>query len=145
MVGAFDGIDRHRLVAQVDSRLTARLDQVAHAAAAETSLNIYHNGQDADDVPDFLWQVGATGVPVSLTSGAPTLTRSNVPPTNSPFTLQLGTRIFRLQSRRIGDHRVLAGQSLAEVVHVENDLVALEVVAGPVLPSRYSSEPCSLG
>jgi signal transduction histidine kinase len=45
----------------------------------------------------------------------------------------LGAESIRLQSRQVGQRWLIAGQSLAEADHVGSDLVAVEVIAGPVL------------
>jgi len=50
-----------------------------------------------------------------------------------PFVADLGSGSFRLEFRQNGEHRFIAGQSLAEVDHVESDLIAVESTAGPVL------------
>jgi signal transduction histidine kinase len=133
VVVAFNGIDRHRLTAQVDTRLNQRLDQFAQNPSAAAPTARYDNAHDADDAPVFLWQVGTTGTPIPLTQGAPSLSKIDASTNPSAFDAQLGTRSFRLGSRLIGGRRFIAGQSLFEVDHVEHDLIALEILAGPIL------------
>jgi signal transduction histidine kinase len=133
VVVAFDTIDKHRLVAQVDTRLDQRLDQAALSPATAGTVDSFDNAHDADDAPVFLWRVTVSGQPVALTPGAPALTRGDVATTSQSFSAQLGSRSFRLQSRPMGGRRIIAGQSLSETDHVEGDLTTLEFLAGPLL------------
>jgi signal transduction histidine kinase len=133
VVAAFNGIDRHRLIGQVDARLDTRLDQFARNPSAAGPTARYDNAHDADDGPVFVWQVRATGTPIPLAPGAPSLSRIDASTSTSAFVAQLGSRSFRFRSRPIGGRRYIAGQSLFEVDHVEHDLIALEVLAGPIL------------
>jgi signal transduction histidine kinase len=126
VVAAFDAVDKQRLIAHVDSRLVERLGQAG-------AINSYDNTHDADDAPIFLWRVGSSGRPTALSPGAPSLSGIDVPPPGKVIIAHLGTGAFRLEAREIGGHRYLAGQSLAEADHVENDLLAVEILAGPVL------------
>jgi len=132
VVVTFDSIDKHRLVAQVDMRLDERLHEAALSPATAGTIDSFGNAHDADDAPVFFWRVAA-GQPVALTPGAPSLTRADVATTSQYFTAQIGSRSFRLQSRQLGDRRIIAGQSLSETDHVEGDLTALEFLAGPML------------
>ena len=133
VVVTFNTIDRHRLMAQMDSRLDERLNQVARSPAAAGSTARYDNTHEADDAPVFLWRDGATGVPAPLTAGAPLLTKANASTGVPAFVVQLGSRAFRFRSRTIGGTRIIAGQSLFPADHVEHNLVALEILAGPIL------------
>jgi signal transduction histidine kinase len=133
VVAGFNAADRHRLVAQIDTRLNQRLGRAARQPAEASSIADYDNAHDVDDAAVFLWQVGASGHPKALTPGAPTLPASAWPPANEAVDARLGATNFRLHSLRVGDQLFVAGQSLAAADHVESDLIALELVAGPVL------------
>jgi signal transduction histidine kinase len=133
VVAGFDVVDRHRLVAQIDTRLDHRLDDAADHPSATGIIGHLDADHDVDDPPVFLWQFDSSGRPVALTPGAPRLSASAWSSTDQPREAQLGTETFRLWSRRVGSQRFVAGQSLAVANHVESDLIALEVVAGPVL------------
>ncbi|HEV3370292.1 MAG TPA: HAMP domain-containing sensor histidine kinase [Acidimicrobiales bacterium] len=133
VVAAFDVIDRHRLVHQVDTRLDQRLDQVVGNPGTARSIGDYQNAHDRDEAPVYLWQAGASGSPSALTPGAPSLSKSDWSPSGKAVVAHLGTESLRLQSRHVGGRWLIAGESLAEVDHVESDLLAVEVVAGPVL------------
>jgi signal transduction histidine kinase len=133
VVVGFDVADRHRLVAQIDRRLEQRLDNAARHAVSAGSIANYDNAHDVDDAPVFLWEVGSKGRAVALTRGAPKLSPVLWSPADRTSEAHLGTGDFRLRSQRVGGTWFVVGQSLAEVDHVESDLIALEVVAGPVL------------
>jgi signal transduction histidine kinase len=133
VVAGFNAVDRHRLIGQIDTRLDQRLEHAARHPASAGSIADYDNAHDVDDAAVFLWRVGGYGVPKALTSGAPTLPASVLPAANNAADAQVGTTNFRLQSRRVGSQVFVAGQSLAAADHVESDLVALELIAGPLL------------
>src|ERR1700693_301061 len=77
VVAAFDVIDRHRLVRQVDTRLHQRLDQVVGNPGTARSIGDYQNAHDRDEAPVYLWQAGAIGQPNALTPGAASLSTSD--------------------------------------------------------------------
>jgi signal transduction histidine kinase len=132
VVAGFDVIDRHRLVGQIDARLDQRLDNAMRQPSSAASIAEYDNAHDTDDAPVFLWDVGSMAT-VALTPGAPILLRTSWSPAHRPNEAALGTENFRLQSEHVDGAWYVVGQSMAEVDHVESDLVALEVVAGPAL------------
>jgi signal transduction histidine kinase len=133
VVAAFDVIDRHRLVRQVDARLEQRLDQVVGTPGTAGSISDYQNAHDRDEAPVYLWQASTGGRPSALTPGAPSLSKSDWSSSGQSVVAHLGTESLRLHSRQVGGHWLIAGESLAEVDHVESDLLGVEVVAGPVL------------
>jgi signal transduction histidine kinase len=133
LVAAFDVIDQQRLYRGVDARLDQRLDEAAQLPNQAAGADIYANAHDLDDAPVFFWRIAPSGRPMALTPGAPSLTASNAARVNPTSVAALGSESFRLQSRDIRGERIIAGQSLAESDHVEHDLFALELVAGPVL------------
>lgn len=133
VVVRFNVLDRHRLLAQEDTRLSQRLDQAARDPAMAAAIANYDNAHDVDDAPVFFWKLDASRGPVALTPGAPALPRSDAAPMASSYVVNLGHESFRLRSQRVGGEEMIAGQSLAPANHVENDLIALEVLAGPVL------------
>jgi signal transduction histidine kinase len=132
VMAGIDVIDRHRLVAQIDSRLDQRLDNATRQPLSANSIANYDNAHD-DDAPEFLWRVGSTGRIISHTLGAPRLSATSWSPSQRSAEARLGNQNFRLRSRRVDGTWFVVGQSLAEVDHVDSDLIALEVVAGPVL------------
>jgi signal transduction histidine kinase len=133
VIAGFDIVDRHRLVAQIDTRLELRLSQMVRSPSAAVSIAAYDNAHDVDDSPVFVWAVGTTGGSRALTPGAPKLPTTVVMPAHRPVIARIGAADFRLQARRVGGRWLVAGQSLAEADHVISDLTALEVIAGPVL------------
>lgn len=133
VVVGFDIADRHRIVEQIDTRLQQRLRDVIRGPASAGSTADFENAHDVDDAPVFMWKVGTNGGAVALTPGAPKLSTTLWSPSDRTNEAHLGTENFRLQSQRINGAWLVAGQSLAEVDHVEADLITLEVVAGPLL------------
>jgi signal transduction histidine kinase len=132
VVAGFDAVDRHRLVGQIDTRLDQRLDLATKVPSNAAAVAGYENAHDTDDAQVFLWRV-ARGRAVALTAGSPTLPASAWSPTDVTTVARLGAGNFALQSQRVGGQWFVTGQSLAQVDHVGSDLIALEVVAGPVL------------
>jgi signal transduction histidine kinase len=133
VVAGFDASDRHRLVVQIDTRLNQRLHDVVGRPSSAGSIAVYNNAHDVDDAPVFLWKVGPDGRARAQTPGAPRLSAESWSPSDRSNEARLGAANFRLQSQRVGGAWFVVGQSLAEVDHVDSDLIALEVVAGPVL------------
>jgi signal transduction histidine kinase len=133
VVAGFDVVDRHRLIMQIDTRLDQRLDSAAREPSSAASIADYDNAHDVDDAPVFLWEVRSQSRAVALTPGAPTMSAASWSPADRSNEARLGTGNFRLQSQRVGGAWFVVGQSLAQADHVESDLAALEVVAGPVL------------
>lgn len=133
VVTAFDVVDRGRLVAHVDARLHDRLDAAVRDPSAAGAIDNYDNAHDVDDAPVYLWQMGSTGVLTGLTPGAPPLTRLIWSPSHPLTVARIGDEYLALQARRVGTRWFVAGQSLAEANHVESDLLALELLAGPIL------------
>ena len=133
IVGSFDAVQRHRLIGQIDAQLHERLVPAIRLAATAGAIDDYVNAHDSDDGPVFLWRVAKTGSSSVLTTGAPKLPRTAWSPGNRSVEAQLGTGTFRLQAVRVGDAWFVAGQSLANVNHIESDLLLLEALAGSIL------------
>ncbi len=133
VVAVFNGVDRHRLVGQIDTRVQQRLGQAARSPAAAGSVADYDNAHDVDDAPVFLWRVTNSGASTQLTPGAPALSRSAWSPSKPSVEAHLGSETFELQARRVGDEWLVAAQSLADVDRIESDLLLLEAIAGPIL------------
>ena len=133
VVASFDVLDRHRLVAQIDTRLEQRLAQAARQPAAAGSIDEYDNAHDVDDAPVFLWKVTSGGTSNALTPGAPTLPPSAWSPSRQSVEARLGTESFQLQAEPVGNDWFVVAQSLANVDRIGSDLFLLEVIAGPVL------------
>jgi len=133
VVASFDAVDRHRLVAQIDTRLDQRLDQAVRQPSAAGAIDNYDNAHDVDDAPVFLWRVTRSGHSTALTPGAPALSGSDWSPSNRSVEARLGPENFRLESEQVDGQWFVVAQSLANEDRVESDLTALEVIAGPIL------------
>jgi signal transduction histidine kinase len=129
----FDIVDRHRLVAQIDIRLEQRLDEMIRNPPSAGAFASHQDAHEADDAPVFVWSVGHSGSTRILTPGAPPLSGSAWSSGHQSPVARLGGRAFQLEARRNGGTWIVAGQSLAEIDHVGSDVVALELIAGPVL------------
>jgi signal transduction histidine kinase len=129
----FDAVVGHRLVAQVDGRLSGRLDSAAGDPANSAATNNSDNAHDVDDAPVYLWRASPAGLPIALTPGAPDLSSASWSPHGAPVTVELGNASFRLDSRQVDGEWLIVGQSLHDTDHVRSVLVLLEVLAGPLL------------
>ncbi len=114
VVAGFDAVDRHRLVAQIDTRLEQRLDDATRQPTTASSVANYDNAHDVDDAPVFLWKVGPNGRAVALTPGAPLMSAAAWSPADQSNEARLGAANFRLHSRHVNGAWFVVGQSLAQ-------------------------------
>lgn len=129
----FNAVVGHRLVAQVDVRLSGRLSGAAADPANSAAKNRSDNAHDVDDAPVYLWRAAPVGLPIALTPGAPHLSGASWSPHGAPVTVRLGHTSFRLDSREVDGQWLIVGQSLHDTAHVGSVLESLEVLAGPLL------------
>ena len=122
-----------RLVTEVDVRLAERLADVHAGNAAQLSADSQDDDDD-DDVgpPVLLWLVAPGKGQVRL-AHAPTLPGGLALASGRPLSARIGASTFRLLAVRRGGAMVVAGQNLAEQVHIENVLLDSEALAAPVL------------
>ncbi len=134
-----------RLVAAVDSRLQEHLsgmlsghrpdgrgDHDGHQPDSDGTL-ITDPDNDVDEAPMFVWRAVPGQRPVPVTDGAPVLPAARVPAGRGPATVQLGASPFRLVTAGQGAARLVAGQCLAEQLHVTDVLQDGEAAVAPVL------------
>jgi signal transduction histidine kinase len=133
VVVVFDIVVGQRLVVQVDRRLADRLGDASRNPAASGATNNSDNAHDVDDAAVYLWRVDSARPPIPLTPGAPTLPPADWSPSSRPVTVDIGQSLFRLDSERVVGQRLIVGQSLHEVTHVQSVLQQVEVIAGPPL------------
>ena len=129
----FDVVDSGHLVAQVDVRLSDRLNDVAHGHVSLRRPSGVADDHDVEAAPVLLWQIANSGRPVALSDNAPSLPRGAWSTASGPVDVSIGNASFRLRSARIGGHWVVAGESLAEERHVESVVVTSELIGGPAL------------
>jgi signal transduction histidine kinase len=129
----FDAVIGQRLVAQVDVRLSHRLDGAAANPANSAATNSSDNAHDVDDAPVYLWRALPVGRPMALTPGAPELSSASWSPHGIPVSVKLGNTSFRVDSRKVDGRWLIVGQSLHDTDHVESELGFLEILAGPLL------------
>ncbi len=128
----FDVIDSTHLVAQVDTHLSDRLADATHKGDLAARPGEVDDDLDIDAAPVELWRMGSTGHSVALSDGAPALPAEAWSRAGQPMTAKLGTSSFRLLAIRVPGGWLVAGQSLADTAHIENVLVAAEIIAGPI-------------
>jgi signal transduction histidine kinase len=133
-VVAFNTIDAHRLVAQVDVSLHERLSDTNHqVTVVPPDRRLVDDDNDVDSAPIVLWRVPLKGHSETLSDGAPRLLSTSWIHTGQPATVAIGGHLFRLDAVTVKGGWLVAGQSLAEQEHIGRVLLAGELVAGVVL------------
>jgi signal transduction histidine kinase len=132
-VTILDRVVAARLVAAVDDRLQERLADVREAGLAAATSGFDDDDDDIDEPPLYLWRVAPGRPAVRLSAGAPQLPAASSPGIRSAQTIRLAPGTFRLDSARYDGALIVAGQSLAELDHVEGMLSIGEMLAAPVL------------
>ena len=134
MVSAvFDMVDSHRLLAQVDAHLQDRLHDTIHSDVVFRSPGEADDDHGVETAPILLWHVDGAGRTVALSDATPNLPRTAWAKNGVATTAQIGSTSFRLLATRAGVGWLVAGQSLTDTTHVQDVLVAAEVIAGPVI------------
>ena len=133
VVVIFDDVDANHLVSEVDAHLADRLTEVSHSGDVPSINGDAYSGHDVDGAPVLLWRVYANGKITALSAGAPQLPDKTLALSSQPITTLIGTTSFRLEEIRVNGGSLVAAQSLAEAKHVENVVLAAEIIAGPVL------------
>jgi signal transduction histidine kinase len=139
-VVAFDVIVAHRLISQVDGRLSDRLaDTVRNPGtlhsgqvAAKSEPDASGASTDLDDAPVFVWKVSNTGRVVASGPAAPTLPATSWSHRGGIVTSSVGESPFRLDAMSYRGGWLVAGVSLADQHHVQGLLVEAELIAGPI-------------
>jgi signal transduction histidine kinase len=132
-VVVFDVVSSNHLVAQVDTQLGERLTEVSHHGSVLPASPEVDDDHDVDSAPVVLWKVASNGHPVAVSDGAPPLTATAWLRSSRIVTLDIGGGSFRLDSVPVEGGWLVAGQSLAEKIHVERVLLTGELIAAPVL------------
>jgi signal transduction histidine kinase len=123
-----NAIVTHHLIADVDARLSDRVEDVRpHPTPERGSLET----PDLDDAPSFLWSVSSTGAVTPLTQGAPKLPVSSWG--SAPVSLPVGSSTFRFDSVRLPGKTLVAGQSIANASNIQTTLLLAEIAFGAVL------------
>ncbi len=121
-----------RLTAQADARLTVHLDDAATKLPLVTEPAPASSGDgDLDDAPIFLWTVKQPGSSTALTAGSPRLPQLSW--TSGATTVATGGTSFRFDALRSDSEWLIAGESLAQLEHVHDALLAPELLFGVVL------------
>lgn len=121
-----------RLTAQADARLTVHLEDAATKLPLVTKTVASTPGDgDIDDAPIFLWTVKRSGSSTALTAGSPRLPQRTW--TGDATTVEIGGTSFRFDALRSDSGWLVAGESLAQLEHVHDALLAPELLFGAVL------------
>jgi signal transduction histidine kinase len=122
----------NRLTGQADARLAVRLAEATKQLPSISKATPSPGGDgDPDDAPIFLWSVGRSGSPTAITAGAPELPRRSW--TGGAATVTIGGSPFRFSTVQSGSGYVIAGESLAQLQHVRDALLAPELLIGAAL------------
>ena len=132
MMLAFNVLAAHRLLANVDTHLTDRMSTAAHQGGALGTSTLDHD-RDLDAAPVVFWRVDTAGSAQAITDATPALTASSWSKSGRPTTAHLGATTFRLKAEPSGSGWLVAGQSLAENIHVQRVLLVAELIVGPFL------------
>lgn len=130
---AFDIVDSHRLLAQVDTQLSDRLSAAQHRGDLVAPPREVDDDHDIDGPPVVLWRVDSKEHVTALSDEAPALPPAAWSRHGSPTTATIGSTAFRLEAIESSGYWLVAGQSLSDTEHVGNVLITAEVIAGPVL------------
>lgn len=127
----FNIIATHRLVGEADTQLKDTLSDVARSKRLTAGLPD-NDDKDTGSLPVILWRLGSHGHVLSKTMGS-ALPAAAWPRSTAPYTAQIGTQPFRLLAHKTSGGWLVAGQSLADIRHIQQVLLAAEVVATLVL------------
>jgi signal transduction histidine kinase len=121
-----------RLTAQADARLTVHLDDAATKLPVVTKTAASTSGDgDIDDAPIFLWTVKQTGTSTALTAGSPQLPQRTW--TGDATTVEIGGTSFRFDAVKSNSEWLVAGESVGQLQHVHDALLAPELLFGMAL------------
>jgi signal transduction histidine kinase len=124
----------HQMSAAVDTRLADRLADVksatANGAPPSTAPADRADG-GVDEAPAYVWSVDAHGAVTPLSPGAPSLPHETW--TTAPTTLDFGGSTFRVLAAPVGSGWVVAASSAHDLDHVQDVLLAAELILGAIL------------
>lgn len=122
-----------RLTAQADARLALRVSDAVKElpSISRTTPASTEGDNDLDDAPVFLWSMASSGQPTAFTPGAPELPRRVW--ASGASTVSIGGSPFRFYVVQSGSEYFIGGESLAQLQHVRDALLAPEILFGVVL------------
>ncbi len=129
----FDIVNRQHLLSGVDAQLSEHLSFAAGRGDLSVQPPVVDDDHDIEAPPVILWRIDPGGHVISLSDGAPGLPKSAWTRARQPITQSLNGTSFRLLAIQSHGKWLVAGQSLADTEHLEDVLIAAELVAGPVL------------
>jgi signal transduction histidine kinase len=129
LVLAVNGVLLQRLDHDVDGRLTATL--ASTLATGSPPLASGGSGDDVDDVPDFVWRVGADGAVTALSVAAPRLPDRTWQA--GSVTVSSGGTSFRYAAVPSAKGWLVAGESAARAHDARGELLVVEAALGALL------------
>ncbi len=133
VAAVIDAVAARRVLWEVDQRLSSRLSVVSHLPDPLSSKTI-PDDVGTDGVPVFVWWVSPSGSTTALTVGAPSLPAAALVGAPTPHSVPLRDGSpFRFAAVDFQHGMLLAGQDLAGPSHIEQVLLIVELLLGPVL------------
>jgi len=129
----FNAVASNRLVAGVDTQLKDTLRDAQRGASVADATLPDVGETDVASPPILIWRLSSTGRMLDASPAAPPLPTGSWLRSGRPDTVRLGTATFRLKARETSHGWLVAGQSLANTVHIQGVLLAAEAVAAPLL------------
>ncbi len=130
---AFDVIDSHRLVAEVDCHLRDHLHDITVNGELSKAPGTSGDDNDVDAAPVLLWHVGADGHTSALGRLDDPPSSRGVVPGRKGDDVTPGLDRVPGAGHAMGHGWLVAGQSLTETGHVKAVLIAGEAIAGPIV------------
>jgi signal transduction histidine kinase len=125
----FNIVATHRLVGEADTQLRDTLSDIARSKGLTLPDN---DDKDAGSLPVILWRLGSHGRVLAKSVG-PALPASAWPRSAAPYSARVGRQSFRLLADKTSGGWLVAGQSLTDIKHIQQVLLAAEAVALLVL------------
>ena len=145
---------QHRLIGQVDARLTDQLTDIVRGGqvtlplgsvgAGEGSPSGSEIGGDLDGAPILVWVVADDGRVLSSRPGSPTLPTRAWHRTGATTSSFAGTS-FRLRAAKVEDRWVVVGESVGQTEHLLGVLQAAEALVAPVLLGTAFAAALAIG
>ncbi|MGH3160056.1 MAG: sensor histidine kinase [Streptosporangiaceae bacterium] len=122
-----------KLVGEVDAQLADTLSDATGKSGFTAAVLPDDADKDAASLPILLWRVSGSGRVLAASDSASRLPAGAWPRSGRSRTVQVGAVAFRVEARRTADDWLVAGQSLADIKHIQHVLLAAEAIAAPVL------------
>ncbi|MGA8724400.1 MAG: HAMP domain-containing sensor histidine kinase [Acidimicrobiales bacterium] len=120
------------LGSEVDGRLSDRLADASHQIFRPSASDTPPAGKgDLDDAPVFVWRILPSGVAIPEETGSPALPSRHW--SAGTVTLSMADSTFRLRAEPNQGGWLVAGESVARLDQVRNELLVAEALLGALL------------